>query len=247
MNVEAGDAASGSAPRPVPFEARGRLRGVRLVVRDLGTDTIYGDVFDAMRAFTDARTDTTLDELWLTEHRAVFTQGQAGKAEYVLSSGDIPVVQSDRGGQVTYHGPGQLVGYLMFDLRRLGITVRTLVAGIEEAVVRVLGSFGIDAVARPDARGVYVGGAKIAALGLRVRRGCSYHGVALNVDVDLAPYARIVPCGLTGIGITRLADLVGGCTVAAVKSKLAAELASVYGFDHTDRADGADGVDGAWR
>ena len=208
----------------------------RLMVRDLGTDTLYDDVLRDMRAFTDARTATTVDELWLTEHRPVFTQGQAGKAEYVLAAGDIPVVQSDRGGQVTYHGPGQIVGYLMFDLHRLGVTVRALVTGIEQAVVAVLASYGVVGAARPDAPGVYVGADKIAALGLRVRRGCSYHGLALNVDMDLAPYARIVPCGLTGIGITTLAVLTGGCTVGEVTPKLVRELASAYGFDQVERA-----------
>ena len=203
----------------------------RLLVRNLGTDTFYGDVLREMRAFTDARSATTVDELWLTEHRPVFTQGQAGKAEYVLAAGDIPVVQSDRGGQVTYHGPGQIVGYLMFDLHRLGVTVRALVTGIEEAIVAVLAGYGLAGFARPDAPGVYVGTDKIAALGLRVRRGCSYHGLALNVDMDLAPYARIVPCGLSGIGITTLATLTGGCTVREVVPKLVRELANAYGFD----------------
>ncbi|MCY4015475.1 MAG: lipoyl(octanoyl) transferase LipB [Gammaproteobacteria bacterium] len=203
----------------------------RLLVRNLGNDTVYGDVLRDMRAFTDARAATTVDELWLTEHRPVFTQGQAGKAEYVLAAGDIPVVQSDRGGQVTYHGPGQIVGYLMFDLHRLGVTARALVTGIEKAIVLVLAGYGVTGFARPDAPGVYVGTDKIAALGLRVRRGCSYHGLALNVDMDLAPYARIVPCGLTGIGITTLATLTGGCTVPEVAPKLVRELASAYGFD----------------
>lgn len=208
----------------------------RLLVRNLGTDTVYGDVLRDMRAFTDARTATTLDELWLTEHQPVFTQGQAGKAEFVLAAGDIPVVQSDRGGQVTYHGPGQIVGYLMFDLHRLGVTVRALVTGIEEAIVAVLAGYGVAGFARPDAPGVYVGTDKIAALGLRVRRGCSYHGLALNVDMDLAPYARIVPCGLTGIGITTLATLTGGCAVNEVAPKLVRELASAYGFDVVQEA-----------
>ena len=208
----------------------------RLLVRNLGTETLYGDVLRDMRAFTDARTATTVDELWLTEHQPVFTQGQAGKAEYVLAAGDIPVVQSDRGGQVTYHGPGQIVGYLMFDLHRLGLTVRALVTGIEEAIVAVLAGYGVTGFARPDAPGVYVGTDKIAALGLRVRRGCSYHGLALNVDMDLAPYGRIVPCGLTGIGITTLATLTGGCTISEVAPKLVRELANAYGFDVVQEA-----------
>ena len=201
-----------------------------LIVRSLGPDTVYEDVFRAMRVFTDERSETTVDELWLTEHRPVFTQGQAGKPEHVLAVGDIPLVQSDRGGQVTYHGPGQLVGYLMFDLRRLGLTVRALVTGIERAIVGLLAEYGITGSGRRDAPGVYVDSDKIAALGLRVRRGCSYHGLALNVDMDLEPYTRIVPCGLTGIGITTMAALTGHCTVAEVTPKLVDELARVYGF-----------------
>ena len=201
-----------------------------LIVRSLGADTVYEDVFRAMRVFTDERSEATVDELWLTEHRPVFTQGQAGKPEHVLAVGDIPLVQSDRGGQVTYHGPGQIVGYLLFDLRRLGLTVRALVTGIERAIVALLAEYGVTAAGRRDAPGVYVGSDKIAALGLRVRRGCSYHGLALNVDMDLAPYTRIVPCGLTGIGITTMATLTGHRTVAEVTPKLVHELARVYGF-----------------
>ena len=201
-----------------------------LIVRSLGPDTVYEDVFRAMRVFTDERSETTVDELWLTEHRPVFTQGQAGKPEHVLAVGDIPLVQSDRGGQVTYHGPGQLVGYLMFDLRRLGLTVRALVTGIERAIVGLLAEYGVTGSGCRDAPGVYVDSDKIAALGLRVRRGCSYHGLALNVDMDLEPYTRIVPCGLTGIGITTMAALTGHCTVAEVTPKLVHELARVYGF-----------------
>ena len=162
-----------------------------------------------MRRFTDVRTPSTPDELWLTEHRPVFTQGQAGKAEFVLAAGDIPIVQSDRGGQVTYHGPGQIVGYLMFDLHRLGLGIRALVTGIEDAIVAVLARYDVVGSTQSGAPGVYVEGDKIAALGLRVRHGCSYHGLALNVAMDLSPYARIVPCGLTGIGVTTLAELVG--------------------------------------
>ena len=203
----------------------------RLIVRSLGPDTVYEDVFRAMRTFTDARSESTADELWLTEHAPVFTQGQAGRAEYLLAPGNIPVVQSDRGGQVTYHGPGQIVGYLMFDLRRLGLTVRTLVRNIEASVVALLADYGIDAAPRTDAPGVYVGRDKIAALGLRVRRGYSYHGLSLNVDMDLTPYARIVPCGLTGTGVTTMAVLTGGACVAEVTPRLVDKLVAQYGFD----------------
>ncbi len=187
-----------------------------------------------MRTFTDARGETTADELWLTEHAPVFTQGQAGREEFLLAPGDIPVVQSDRGGQVTYHGPGQIVGYLMFDLRRLGLSVRTLVRNIEASIVALLADYGIAAAGRPDAPGVYVGRDKIAALGLRVRRGYSYHGLSLNVDVDLTPYARIVPCGLMGTGVTTMAALTGGCSVAEVTPRLVDKLATQYGFDRVD-------------
>ena len=202
-----------------------------LVVRHLGRDTVYETVFEAMRTFTDGRTEATTDEFWLTEHAPVFTQGQAGKAEYLLTPGDIPVVQSDRGGQVTFHGPGQLVGYLMFDLHRLGLTVRTLVRGIEQSLIAVLDSYGIAGRTRPDAPGVYVDGDKIGALGLRVRRGNSYHGLSLNVDMDLAPYARIVACGLAGTGVTTMAALAGSCSVTEVTRRLIDEIVRHYGFD----------------
>ena len=211
-----------------------------LTVRDLGAETAYGEIMQAMRDFTDARTADTQDELWLTEHAPVFTQGQAGKAEFVLDPGDIPVLQSDRGGQVTYHGPGQIVAYLLFDLRRLDLTIRGLVDGIESAVVALLADYGLVASARADAPGVYVGGEdrdrpggavdKIAALGLRVRRGCSYHGLSLNVDMDLAPYGRIVPCGLFNTGVTTLAALAGPCSTAEVAPRLVEHLARQYGF-----------------
>ncbi|MDE0659792.1 MAG: lipoyl(octanoyl) transferase LipB [Gammaproteobacteria bacterium] len=210
----------------------------RLIVRNLGCDTAYDEVFRAMRTFTDIREESTPDELWLTEHAPVFTQGQAGRDEYLLAPGDIPVVQSDRGGQVTYHGPGQIVGYLMFDLRRLGLNVRTLVRNIEASLVALLADYGITAAGRADAPGVYVGRDKIAALGLRVRRGYSYHGLSLNVDMDLAPYARIVACGLMGTGVTSMATLTGGCSVAEVTPRLVATLATQYGFDEIDHVVG---------
>lgn len=202
----------------------------RVYVRDLGR-TRYEPVFDAMKAFTEARGPETPDEVWLTEHDPVFTQGQAGRAEHLLAPGDIPVVQSDRGGQVTYHGPGQIVGYLMFDLRRLDLSVRALVRGIEQAVVATLAGYGITGEPRADAPGVYVNGAKIASLGLRVRRGRSYHGLALNVDMDLEPFSRINPCGLLGMQVTQLADLAPGVAIAEVRERLVAALAEVYGLD----------------
>ena len=200
-----------------------------VLLRDLGR-TRYEPVFAEMRDFTDARGKETLDELWLTEHDPVFTQGQAGKEEHLLMPGDIPVVQSDRGGQVTYHGPGQIVGYLMFDLRRLGIGVRDLVTGIENGMIQTLARYDIEAAARPDAPGVYVSGAKIGSLGLRVRRGCSYHGLALNVNMDLEPFSRINPCGLTDTAVTQIKDLGGPSDLDQVRADLLASLADVYGI-----------------
>lgn len=204
--------------------------GNQVLVRELGL-TDYARVFSAMQAFTRDRGEDTADEIWLTEHERVYTQGQAGKAEHVLVPGEIPVIQSDRGGQVTYHGPGQIVGYLMFDVRRLGINVRELVSGIENAVVSVLASYGIRGEPRPDAPGVYVDGAKIAALGLRVRRGCSYHGLSLNVDMDLEPFSRINPCGLPGMEVTQMVDLAEGVTLGEVENRLVEALAVAYGVN----------------
>ncbi|MFU8814047.1 MAG: lipoyl(octanoyl) transferase LipB [Pseudomonadales bacterium] len=199
-----------------------------VLVRDLGC-TGYQPTFEAMKAFTAARTAATMDEIWLTEHEPVFTQGQAGKAEHLLAPGNIPVVQSDRGGQVTYHGPGQIVAYLLLDIRRMSLSVRALVNGIERAVIDTLAGYGIDGAPRSDAPGVYVDGAKIASLGLRVRRGCSYHGLALNVAMDLEPFSRINPCGLWGMQVTQLADLVAVESLGAVRERLLASLARAYG------------------
>ncbi|XOV83382.1 MAG: lipoyl(octanoyl) transferase LipB [bacterium] len=176
-----------------------------VIIRELGLSQ-YETVFHNMQAFTATRDESTLDEIWLTEHQPVFTQGQAGKAEHLLAPGNIPVVQSDRGGQVTYHGPGQITAYLMFDLRRMGLGVRNLVTGIETVMVDTLAAYDIEAAPRADAPGVYIGDNKIGSLGLRVRRGCSYHGLSLNVDMDLEPFSRINPCGLFGIQVTHMAS-----------------------------------------
>ncbi len=189
----------------------------------------YDEVFAAQQAFTAARDDATADELWSLEHDAVFTQGQAGRAEHVLAPGEIPVVRSDRGGQVTYHGPGQLVVYLLIDCRRRGLGVRALVTIIESSLISTLGAWGIEAVARADAPGVYVDGAKIASLGLRIRRGRSYHGLSLNVDCDLEPFARINPCGMAGLAVTRLADLGGPTEMGRVRDALIDRLAASLG------------------
>ncbi|HCR96707.1 MULTISPECIES: lipoyl(octanoyl) transferase LipB [Halomonas] len=189
----------------------------------------YLPVWEEMRALTDSRDSETPDQFWLVEHDAVFTQGQAGKPEHLLMPGDIPVVQTDRGGQVTYHGPGQIVLYPLLDVRRSKIGVRDLVSALENAVITVLADYGVSAHARPDAPGVYVkspmGEAKIASLGLRIRRGASYHGVALNVDGDLSAFQRINPCGYAGMAVTRLADLVALPNEHHVGQQLASALA----------------------
>jgi lipoyl(octanoyl) transferase len=176
---------------------------VSAIVRQLGR-VGYEPAWRAMQAFTDRRDDATPDELWFLEHDPVFTQGLNGKAEHLLAPGDIPVVGIDRGGQVTYHGPGQLVMYALVDLRRVRIGVRELVVALEAAVVALAASHGIEAAGRREAPGVYVGERKLASIGLRVRRGCSYHGLALNVDMDLEPFGRINPCGMAGLAMTQL-------------------------------------------
>ncbi|WP_236215149.1 lipoyl(octanoyl) transferase LipB [Metapseudomonas otitidis] len=177
-----------------------------LIVRRLGL-VEYLPTFEAMRRLTAERNEQTPDEIWLLQHPQVFTQGQAGKAEHLLAPGDIPVIQVDRGGQVTYHGPGQLVAYLMLDLRRLGLGVRELVTAMEQSLVDALATYGIEAAPKADAPGVYVNGDKIASLGLRVSRGCSFHGLALNVDMDMSPFWRINPCGYAGLKMVQLKDL----------------------------------------
>ncbi|RLA54124.1 MAG: octanoyltransferase [Gammaproteobacteria bacterium] len=188
----------------------------------------YEPTLEAMRQFTDNRNADSPDELWLLQHPRVFTQGQAGKAEHVLAPGDIPVIQVDRGGQVTYHGPGQWVLYLLVDIRRQKLGVRDLVDLIEQSIVQLLGEYGIDAAAKTDAPGVYVAGDKIAALGLRVRRGCSYHGLSLNVDMDLEPFERINPCGFEGLQVTSMAALLpdSGIEMDVVGKRLLAIVAN---------------------
>ena len=177
-----------------------------ILQRELGL-VDYEPTLRAMQDLTNTRDGAAPDQLWLLQHPRVFTQGQAGKAEHVLAPGDIPVIQVDRGGQVTYHGPGQWVLYLMIDLRRRRWGVRDLVDTIERSIVMLLAEYGIEAAPRPEAPGVYVAGEKIASLGLRIRRGCSYHGLALNVDMDLEPFQRINPCGYQGLQVTSMARL----------------------------------------
>jgi len=178
------------------------------LLRQLGIRD-YLPVWEAMQAFTRERSAVTPDELWLLQHHPVFTQGQAGKPEHILDPHHVPVVQSDRGGQVTYHGPGQLVVYFLLDVRRRGIGVRDLVDLVEQSVLEVLQGYGITAELRRSAPGVYVDGRKIAALGLRIRKGCSLHGLSFNIDMDLAPFGWINPCGYEGLEATQLADLLG--------------------------------------
>lgn len=190
-----------------------------LIVRQLGIQP-WAPISLAMHQFTDQRNDETPDEIWLVEHLPVFTQGQAGKSEHLLMPGDIPVMQSDRGGQVTYHGPGQQVMYVMVNLKRRKVGVRQLVTALEQTVVETLAHFSVSASARPDAPGVYVAGKKICSLGLRIRHGCSFHGLALNVDMDLTPFLRINPCGYAGMEMTQLSALTAGVDPDDLRSRL---------------------------
>nr|WP_256432833.1 lipoyl(octanoyl) transferase LipB [Lysobacter sp. N42] len=198
-------------------------------VRDLGRMP-YEPVWRAMQAFTDARDEGTPDELWLVEHEPVFTLGQAGRPEHVLMPGDIPVLHVDRGGQVTYHGPGQIVLYPLLDLRRLKVGVREYVERLEQAVIDLLADWNIDAARRCGAPGVYVNGAKVMALGIRVRRGCTFHGLAFNVAMDLEPFRRINPCGYEGLQVTGVADLGGPSGLDVVKPQLLAHVARQFGL-----------------
>ena len=208
---------------PIPATSNGLL-----VIRYLGLRA-YEPTWQAMRDFTDARDPETPDELWLLQHPAIYTLGQAGRWEHLLDAGGIPALKVDRGGQVTYHGPGQLIAYLLLDLKRAGLGVKGLVHLLETAVMELLAAHGISAQVRPDAPGVYVAGAKIASLGLRVRRHCSYHGLALNVDLDLEPFSRINPCGYPGLAVTRLVDLGVALSLDRLAEELAARLAARLG------------------
>ncbi|EGR9008550.1 lipoyl(octanoyl) transferase LipB [Vibrio vulnificus] len=205
----------------------------QLVVKRLGRRN-YLPVWQAMHEFTDTRNEETPDEVWLVEHNPVFTQGQAGKAEHLLNTGDIPVVQSDRGGQVTYHGPGQLVAYFLINLRRKKLGVRDLVTTIENLVINTLKAYNIDSAARPDAPGVYVEGRKICSLGLRIRKGCSFHGLALNVNMDLSPFLRINPCGYQGMEMVQVSELGGPTDIALVEQQLVKELVNLLGYEQVE-------------
>jgi len=198
-------------------------------VRHLGR-VDYLTTWQRMQQFTATRTAHTADELWLLEHPPVFTLGMAGKTEHLLAPGDIPVVHADRGGQVTYHGPGQLVVYALIDLRRAGLGVRDLVTGLECSVIRYAADLGLTAAARREAPGVYVNEKKLASVGIRIRRGASYHGLALNVNLDLEPFGRINPCGFAGLAMTRLADLAPVADVNAASAGLLPHLLQSLGF-----------------
>jgi lipoyl(octanoyl) transferase len=199
------------------------------LVRDLGRQA-YEPVWRGMQRFTSERDEGTPDEIWLVEHDPVFTLGQAGKAEHVLMPGDIPVIHVDRGGQVTYHGPGQIVAYPLLDLRRLGIGVREYVCRLEQAVIDTLAEWNITGVRREGAPGVYVGDAKIASLGIRVRHGRAFHGLAFNIAMDLEPFRRINPCGYAGLRVTSVLDLGGPSGVEEVKPVLLDQLARQFGL-----------------
>ena len=194
-----------------------------MIVKDLGL-VDYQPVFEQMQAFTAQRDNNTEDELWLLEHNAVFTQGTNGKAEHILNSNTIPIVQTDRGGQVTYHGAGQLIAYTLFDLKRLGIGVREMVTRLENSVIAVLAELDINAHARVDAPGVYVDDKKIAALGLRVKHGKCYHGLSLNIDIDLTPFSMINPCGYQGLEVIDIKSLGHDLTMAQAKQHIVSAL-----------------------
>jgi lipoyl(octanoyl) transferase len=198
------------------------------IVRSLGR-VEYAPTWRAMQAFTAQRTPDTPDEIWLLEHPPVYTQGQAGKPEHLIAATDIPVVPIDRGGQITYHGPGQVVAYVLVDLRRRGYGIRELVTRMEQAVINLLAAHDVAAARLSGAPGIYVDGAKIAALGLRVKHGCTYHGLAFNVDMDLAPFAAINPCGYAGMRVTQCRDLGVTLTLPQAEQALTqALLAAIY-------------------
>ena len=203
-----------------------------LLVRQLGISS-YEPVWHAMQDFTNRRDESTVDELWLVQHPPVFTQGQAGKAEHVLAPGDIPVVQVDRGGQVTYHGPGQIVAYPLVDIRRNGVGIREFVNCIEESIIHVLRYYGVEGERRKGAPGVYVNGEKIASVGLRVRQGRSFHGLAFNIDMDLEPFQRINPCGYEELVVTQLKAF-SPVVFSEAESRLVDSIASQLGYSEVN-------------
>lgn len=204
---------------------------MQLGVRVLKGLQPYEPTWQAMKTFTDTRDASTQDEVWILEHEPVFTQGQAGKPEHLLLPGDIPVVQTDRGGQITYHGPGQITAYIMADIKRLGIGPRALVDAIETSIVNTLAEYQIKAYPKQDAPGVYINESKIASLGLRIRKGYSFHGLALNVDMNLEPFLRINPCGYAGMAMTQLADHSKDTDIKIVSQKLVDQIATCLPYD----------------
>ena len=206
-----------------------------LIVRQLGLQD-YQEIWHKMQGFTDNRNAETIDEVWLVEHYPVFTQGQAGKPEHLLQSGAIPLVQSDRGGQITYHGPGQQVMYVLIDIRRhQNLNVRQLVTALEQSVVRTLADYAVEGYSKVDAPGVYIDGKKICSLGLRIRKGCSFHGLAFNINMDLQPFHYINPCGYAGLEMCQLADFIGRdeAVLDKVSPKLVNHLAELLGYNLT--------------
>ncbi len=209
------------------------------IIRQLGSQS-YRPIWQKMQEFTDQRTPETADEIWLVEHTPVFTQGQAGKAEHILAPGDIPVVQVDRGGQVTYHGPGQQMLYILIDVRRNKLGVRHLVNGLENCIVDLMSSYGIEAYAKKDAPGVYVNEQKLCSVGLRIRKGCSFHGLALNVNMDLRPFGRINPCGYAGMEMIDCAALGGPDSLEIAGPKIVDHFCSLLGIKHKEYREGFD-------
>ncbi|WP_428608498.1 lipoyl(octanoyl) transferase LipB [Sedimenticola sp.] len=207
------------------------------LIKTLGQQP-YEIVWREMQQFTATRDANTRDEIWLVEHPPVFTLGQAGKPEHLLDPGELPVIQTDRGGQVTYHGPGQLVAYLLLNLRRHGLGVRQLVTLIEQSIVDLLQEYGIAAYARQDAPGVYVDGSKIAALGLRVRHGCSFHGLSLNIDMDLEPFSRINPCGYPDLQVIQMRDLTQPAALFTVGKQLTRHILGRLGYNQDEQTTG---------
>ncbi|MEG9499830.1 lipoyl(octanoyl) transferase LipB [Mannheimia indoligenes] len=210
---------------------------MKLIIRQLGIQP-YEDIWHQMQAFTDGRDENTLDEIWLVQHPAVFTQGSAGKPEHLLNSTNIPVVQSDRGGQITYHGEGQQIMYVLIDIKRLKsqgreVSVRDLVTALEKTVVKTLADYGIESYPKADAPGVYVNEKKICSLGLRIRKGCSFHGLALNINMDLTPFRNINPCGYAGLEMCQLSELINhnDLTCEEVSPKLVAHFSAILGYN----------------
>ena len=200
-----------------------------LLVRTLGRHE-YQPVWQAMQSFTENRTSDTADEIWLLEHQAVFTLGRNGKKEHILSATDIPVVKIDRGGQVTYHGPGQLIAYLLIDIKRRSLGVRKLVSLIEQSIIDTLGEYQLRAYAKKEAPGVYIDEAKIAALGLRIKKGCSFHGLSLNLEMDLKPFKQINPCGYKNLEVVQLSDYIEKVELSQVQHQLIFHLSNKIGY-----------------